>query len=78
MINLLQRRSVRFAAIVVWLVSLAAMWFGIPWLTLIVVVLFYVFLIGIFEYECQRLQRRRDVRENMRRILEERKEKEVE
>jgi FtsH-binding integral membrane protein len=76
MINLLQRRSVRFTAIVVWLVSLVAMWLGIPWLTLVTAVLFYVFLIAMFEYECQRLQRQWEVRENMRRISEVRKEKE--
>jgi hypothetical protein len=34
-----------------------------------------LFILGLWAVEWQRLRRRREVRENMRRILEERKEK---
>jgi hypothetical protein len=50
--------------------------FGSRWLSHIGFIVLALFILGLWGYEWQRLQRRREVRENMRRILEERKEKE--
>jgi hypothetical protein len=42
------------------------------WLTQLGFIVLALFILGLWGYEWQSLQRRREVRENMRRILEER------
>jgi hypothetical protein len=50
-------------------------WLEIGWLTQLGFIWLFVFILALFGATWQRLQRREEVRENMRRILEERKEK---
>jgi hypothetical protein len=45
------------------------------WLTQLGFILLFLFILGVTGYEMQRWQRRQEVRENMRRILEQREEK---
>ena len=48
------------------------LWQEIGWLTHLGLMLLFIFILRLYGYEWQRLQRRREVREDMRRILAER------
>ena len=50
----------------------AGLWLEIGWLTQTGFIVLFVFILGLWGHEWQRMQRHREVRENMRRILAER------
>jgi hypothetical protein len=64
----------RLSYVAVFLAPVAlGFWLESRWLIQLGFIVLALFILGLWGYEWQRLQRRREVRENMQQILDERK-----